>query len=63
MEGYYGLSDRVFYSRVFDGKPQSSVQPRYVNIRVEIPVRGKHFDLIERTEPFPARPISNNYIS
>ncbi len=36
LEGYYGLSDRVFYSRVFDGKPQSSVQPRYVNIRVEI---------------------------
>ncbi len=36
LEGYYGLSDRVFYSRVFDDKPQSSVQPRYVNIRVEI---------------------------
>ena len=36
LEGYFGLSDRVFYSRVFDGKPQSCIQPRYANIRVEI---------------------------
>ncbi len=44
LEGYYGLSDRVFYSRVFDAKPQSSVQPRYTNLRVEILVMDTHKD-------------------
>jgi hypothetical protein len=36
LEGYYGLSDRVFYSREFGQPPVSSIQPRYTNIRVEI---------------------------
>jgi hypothetical protein len=36
LEGYYGLSDRVFYSYVFGSPPESSVQPRYINIQVEI---------------------------
>jgi hypothetical protein len=36
LEGCYGLSDRVFYSRVFGQPPVSSVHPRYTNMRVEI---------------------------
>ncbi len=36
LEGYYGLSDRAFYARVFDGKPEQTIQPRYSNLRVEI---------------------------
>ena len=36
LEGYCGLSNRVFYSHRSDQVPQSSIQPRYINICVEI---------------------------
>lgn len=36
LEGYHGLSNRLFFSRGFNEKPQNSVHPRYSNLRVEI---------------------------
>jgi hypothetical protein len=36
VEGYKGLSNKVFYARSFDGKPTQSTSPRYTNIRVKI---------------------------
>ena len=36
LKGYTGLSSRMFYSRKFDFKPQKSVEPRYINLRVKI---------------------------
>ncbi len=34
LPGYKGLSNQVFYSREFDGKPVSSTGPRYTNIKL-----------------------------
>lgn len=36
VEGYTGLSNTVFYSRAFNGKPSQSVSPRFTNIKVKI---------------------------
>lgn len=36
LEGYYGLSNRVFYTRAFDGTPEQTVHPRFTNMKVEI---------------------------
>ena len=36
LEGYSGLSDRLFYSRKFGEVPEKTAQPRYINMRVEI---------------------------
>lgn len=35
LEGYFGLGDRVYYSRRGGEAPKSSVSPRYTNIRIE----------------------------
>ena len=34
-EGYTGLSDTVYYSRKFNGRPNFKARPRYSNIRLE----------------------------
>ncbi|MDF1551156.1 MAG: hypothetical protein P1P88_25270, partial [Bacteroidales bacterium] len=34
LEGYIGLGNSVFYSRQFNGVPNSSTGPRYTNIRL-----------------------------
>ncbi len=36
VDGYVGLSNTVFYSRVFNGKPSQSTSPRFTNIKVRI---------------------------
>ncbi len=36
LEGYFGLSNRVFYSGHPSDPPVYSIQPRYVNLRVEL---------------------------
>ncbi len=36
VDGYKGLSNTVFYSRVFNGKPSQSTSPRFTNIKVKI---------------------------
>ncbi|MHC4386113.1 MAG: hypothetical protein ACYSUG_03890, partial [Planctomycetota bacterium] len=36
LEGYWGLSNRVFYSEHPSDPPVYSVQPRYMNLRVEL---------------------------
>lgn len=35
VEGYLGLSSKVFYSRSFNGNPNQSTSPRYTNIKVK----------------------------
>jgi hypothetical protein len=35
LEGYVGLSNKVYYSRSFNGTPGGSTQPRYTNIKVQ----------------------------
>ena len=36
VDGYGGLSNTVFYSRSFNGKPSQSTSPRFTNIKVRI---------------------------
>ena len=36
VDGYIGLSNKVYYSRVFNGQPSQSTSPRFTNIKVKI---------------------------
>ncbi|PLX17205.1 MAG: hypothetical protein C0599_14060, partial [Salinivirgaceae bacterium] len=36
LEGYVGLSNKVFYSRTFNGIPNQSTSPRFTNIKVRV---------------------------
>ena len=36
IDGYNGLSNTVYFSRTFNGKPNQSVSPRFTNIKVKI---------------------------
>jgi len=36
LEGYKGLSDKLFYSRSFNGTPNQSTSPRFTNIKVRL---------------------------
>ncbi|MDA3884961.1 MAG: hypothetical protein PF638_05140 [Candidatus Delongbacteria bacterium] len=36
VEGYSGLSNTLFYSRKFNGKPSQSTSPRFTNIKVKL---------------------------
>ncbi|MBN1253198.1 MAG: hypothetical protein JXA16_13755, partial [Bacteroidales bacterium] len=36
LKGYKGLSNKLFYSREFNGKPTQSTSPRYTNVKIKI---------------------------
>lgn len=55
LDGYVGLSNRVFYARSFNAAPRQSTQPRYTNIRVSTGQKARWLGVTEQ----PVTRISN----
>lgn len=45
VDGYTGLSNKVFYSRSFNGKPTQSTSPRFTNIKVKVLGNSNYFGI------------------